>query len=88
MQAIGRGFLGRKRVKHLRQLAFQKTLFVAVKLQSFYRGWKSRLRVKVLRKLRTTSKAAQRLFQVLPSWSASGLSAYLCIPVDMQSDSE
>ena len=69
VQAIGRGYLGRKRVKVLRQLVFQRTVFLAVKLQAIYRDWKSRIRVNVLRKLRTTSKAAQRLFQVCRGWT-------------------
>ena len=64
IQALGRGFLGRKRVKKLRQLAFERTMYLAIKMQSMYRGWRSRLRSSVMKKLQSTSKAAQKLFQV------------------------
>ena len=74
IQALGRGFLGRKRVQKLRRLASERTMYLAIKMQSMYRGWKSRLRSSVMKTLQTTSKAAQKLFQVCD------VDACFCVP--------
>ena len=63
LQALGRGHLGRRAVLDRQMEGLAKRRKCCTKLQALYRGWKDRLRVKVIRSMKNTNTAVQRLFQ-------------------------
>jgi Ca2+-binding EF-hand superfamily protein len=63
IQSLVRGWLGKIRVRKMRQSIQMRKLLAVAKMQALFRGWKDRRMCRFLRELRTTSSAAKRLFK-------------------------